>query len=135
MTEIPGWLSTEIRTHVVSLGSIEDTSAEEVRLMVALEFDDEQSSVLTTTSQIKPDALIEQGKTGNLRGLVRNVLHFPVRWKDDIEDVNEHVIVPLVTEYGLQAGICKNIHIPLHYGASAVWSSAVSSFLMHKIYI
>ena len=52
--------------------------------MVALEFDDELASVLAAAPQVESHALVEQSEPGNLRGLVSDVLHLPVRREDYI---------------------------------------------------
>ena len=100
--------------------------------MVALEFDDELASVLIPASEIEPDTLVEQSKPWNLRSLIRYVGHHPVRREDDIQQVNEHVLVPLVTEHRFQSRIGQDIDIPLHYSLPAFDWSAFYNTVSHN---
>lgn len=109
---------TSSGTGIVCLGSIEDTSSEEVRLMIALNLDDELSSVLVPAPQVQSYAFVEYRESWNLRRFISDFPDLFLNREQRVQHIGEHILVPLVSENSLESGISEYVHISLHNSSS-----------------
>ena len=116
-----------LRPGVVDPGGIPDTSAEQVLLPVALHLDYEHRPVPARAPEVEPHVLVAEGEPRQLRGGVADVIHLPVRREHHVQQVEQHILVPLVPEDGLEPRIGEDVDITPGGGVRPV-SLQFSSF-------
>ena len=69
------------------------------------------NTVPAGAAEVEPHVLVAEGEPRQLRGGVADVIHLPVRRKHHIQQVEQHILVPLVPEDGLEPRIGEDVDI------------------------
>ena len=91
------------------------------------------NTVPAGAAEVEPHVLVAEGEPRQLRGGVADVIHLPVRRKHHIQQVEQHILVPLVPEDGLEPRIGEDVDITPGGGAEASLPSGLSSVLIVPI--